>query len=124
MSAETRLAALARVGKALADPTRCRILLQLLDHACYPAEMAERLGLTRANVSNHLTCLRGCGLVVAIPEGRRARYELADPRLRYALEDLAGVVLAVDAAQPCLNEPAAQAAPRETPGPSRVLAAR
>lgn len=84
LTAETRLAALARVGKALADPTRCRILLQLLDHACYPAEMAEHLGLTHANVSNHLACLRGCGLVVAVPEGRQARYELADQRLAHA----------------------------------------
>jgi DNA-binding transcriptional ArsR family regulator len=110
VAAETRLAALARVGKALADPTRCRILLQLLEHACYPAEIAEHLGLTRANVSNHLACLRGCGVVVAVPEGRRARYELADPRLRHALEDLAGVVLAVDEAQPCLDtEPAVAA---------------
>ncbi|HEU5158655.1 MAG TPA: metalloregulator ArsR/SmtB family transcription factor [Streptosporangiaceae bacterium] len=106
--AETRLAALARIGRALADPTRCRILLLLLDHPGYPAEMAEGLGLTRANVSNHLACLRGCGLVVAIPEGRRARYELADPRLRHALEDLAGVVLAVDEARPCRDERAEQ----------------
>jgi DNA-binding transcriptional ArsR family regulator len=43
-----------------------------------------------------LTCLRGCGLVVAIPQGRRTRYELADERLRHALTDLLGVVLAVD----------------------------
>jgi DNA-binding transcriptional ArsR family regulator len=100
---ETHLAVLTRVGKALADPTRCRILLQLLDHSCYPAELAEHLGLTRANVSNHLACLRGCGLVVVSPQGRRVRYELADARLRHALEDLAGVVLAVDEAQPCLT---------------------
>jgi DNA-binding transcriptional ArsR family regulator len=98
VTVETRLAALGRIGKALADPTRCRILLQLLDHACYPAELAAQLGLTRANVSNHLTCLRGCGLVVTVQEGRRVRYELADPRLRHALEDLAGIVLVVDEA--------------------------
>ncbi|HZM75770.1 MAG TPA: hypothetical protein VFC19_08595 [Candidatus Limnocylindrales bacterium] len=36
---------------------------------------------TRQNLSNHLACLRGCGLVVAVPEGRRSRYELTDPRL-------------------------------------------
>jgi hypothetical protein len=34
--------------------------------------------------------------VVAVPEGRRVRYELADGRLRHALSDLLGVVLAVD----------------------------
>jgi hypothetical protein len=32
--------------------------------------------------------------VVTVPEGRRARYELADPRLAHALTDLLGVVLA------------------------------
>jgi DNA-binding transcriptional ArsR family regulator len=47
-------------------------------------------------MSNHLACLRGCGLVVAEPEGRRTRYELADAKLAHALGDLLGVVLAVD----------------------------
>jgi hypothetical protein len=36
--------------------------------------------------------------VVATPEGRRTRYELADPRLAHALGDLLGLVLAVDPA--------------------------
>jgi DNA-binding transcriptional ArsR family regulator len=112
VTADTRLAALARIGRALADPTRCRILLELLDHPCYPAEMAEHLGLTRGNVSNHLACLRGCGLVVVVQEGRRARYELADPRLRHALEDLAGAVMAVDEDQPCLHKADAEAVAR------------
>jgi DNA-binding transcriptional ArsR family regulator len=77
-----------QVGRALADPNRCEILLCLLDGPHYPTELAEHLGLTKANVSNHLACLRGCGLVVATPEGRRQRYELADPRLAHALQDL------------------------------------
>ncbi|MDA8280909.1 MAG: metalloregulator ArsR/SmtB family transcription factor, partial [Actinomycetota bacterium] len=71
--AETRLDALARVGRALADPTRCRLLLALLDGPAYPSDLAGRLGLTRANTSNHLACLRGCGLVLAEPEGRQVR---------------------------------------------------
>jgi hypothetical protein len=36
--------------------------------------------------------------VVAVPDGRRTRYELADGRLAHALGDLLGVVLAVDPA--------------------------
>ena len=79
---------------ALADPTRCRILVCLLQGPHYPTELAEHLALTKANVSNHLACLRGCGLVVATQEGRRQRYELIDPRLAHALGDL--VELAVD----------------------------
>ncbi len=50
----------------------------------------------RQNLSNHLACPRGCGLVVAAPEGRRMRYELADPRLGHALGDLLGLVLVTD----------------------------
>ena len=47
-------------------------------------------------MSNHLACLRGCGLVVAVPDGRRSRYELSDPRLAHALSDLLELVLVVD----------------------------
>ncbi len=89
---------LARFGHALSDPTRARLLLNLREAPGYPAELAELLGVTRQNLSNHLACLRGCGLVVAVPEGRRTRYELADGRLAHALGDLLGLVLAVDPA--------------------------
>ncbi|WP_331768224.1 metalloregulator ArsR/SmtB family transcription factor [Embleya sp. NBC_00896] len=94
---------LARFGHALSDPTRSRLLLALREGPAYPSELAEALGVSRTNLSNHLTCLRGCGLVVAVPEGRRLRYELADPRLAHALGDLLGVVLAVDPTAPCAD---------------------
>jgi DNA-binding transcriptional ArsR family regulator len=87
---------LARFGHAVSDLTRARIMLALRDAPAYPSDLAELLSVSRQGVSNHLACLRGCGLVVAIPEGRRTRYELADARLGHALGDLLGVVLAVD----------------------------
>ena len=89
---------LARFGHALSDPTRSRVLMALREAPGYPAELAQALGVSRQGLSNHLACLRGCGLVVAVPEGRRVRYELADGRLAHALGDLLGVVLAVDPA--------------------------
>jgi DNA-binding transcriptional ArsR family regulator len=92
----TRADVLARFGHALSDPTRCRLLLALREAPGYPAQLAEQLGTSRQLLSHHLACLRGCGLVVAVPEGRRVRYELADGRLRHALGDLLGIVLAID----------------------------
>ncbi|WP_394280908.1 ArsR/SmtB family transcription factor, partial [Corynebacterium sp.] len=74
MNIESRIDAMNRLGRAMADPTRSRILLSLLHEPGYPAELAQALGLSRANVSNHLTCLRGCGIVVAKMEGRKTRY--------------------------------------------------
>ena len=84
---------LGRVGTALADPTRRRILLELLRDPGYPAELADQLGTTRANLSNHLACLRRCGLVIATAEGRRIRYDLADHRLAEALHLLSSLDL-------------------------------
>jgi DNA-binding transcriptional ArsR family regulator len=101
LTISTRLDVMNRLGRAMADPTRSRILMLLLEAPAYPAGMADSLGLTRQNVSNHLTCLRDCGIVVAEPEGRRTRYEIADAHLAKALNDLVGVVLAVDASAPC-----------------------
>ena len=92
-----------RLGRAMADPTRSRILLSLLDGPGYPAQLARDLDLTRTNVSNHLTCLRGCGIVVAEPEGRQTRYEIADPHLAAALVALVDVTLAVDEEVPCID---------------------
>jgi len=92
----THTDALARFGHALSDSTRTQILLSLTRGSGYPSELADQLGVTRQILSNHLACLRGCGLVVAIPEGRRTRYELADSRIGDALRDLLGLVLAVD----------------------------
>ncbi|WP_419179556.1 ArsR/SmtB family transcription factor [Rhodococcus opacus] len=88
--------ALSRFGYALSDSTRTQILLSLRSGPGYPSDLAEKIGVSRQILSNHLSCLRGCGLVVAVPEGRRARYELADPRIGRALDDLIGLVLAVD----------------------------
>ena len=93
-----------RLGRAMADPNRSRILMSLLERPGYPGVLARELDLTRPNVSNHLTCLRGCGLVVATPEGRQTRYEIADAHLARALSNLMQVVLAVDEGAECVDD--------------------
>lgn len=94
---------LARFGRALADPIRCRILLALRQAPAYPADLADALGISRTRLSNHLACLRDCGLVVAVPDGRRTRYELADERLGHALDDLRTAVVAVETDRTCVD---------------------
>lgn len=96
MDVVTNVSVLSRFGHALSDETRTRILLALTDSAHHPADLAVELGVSRQKLSNHLACLRGCGLVVAVPAGRRTRYELADPAIGRAIADLLTVVLAVD----------------------------
>ncbi|WP_093912202.1 helix-turn-helix transcriptional regulator [Streptomyces sp. cf386] len=92
---------LARFGRALADPIRCRLLLALREAPAHPSDLAERLDISRTRLSNHLACLRDCGLVIGVPVGRRTRYELADPRLAHALDDLRTAVVAVETDRTC-----------------------
>jgi DNA-binding transcriptional ArsR family regulator len=99
----SRVDVMNRLGRAMADGTRSRILMSLLEQPGYPAQLARDLDLTRTNVSNHLACLRGCGIVVAVPEGRQTRYEIADGHLTKALTSLLDVVLTVDEGAPCLD---------------------
>ena len=44
------------------------------------SEIVGATGLTQSNVSNHLGCLRDCGLVIAKQKGRFVHYELSDER--------------------------------------------
>lgn len=111
LTCETQEEALTRLGRALADATRCRILTALLEGTNYPGQLADQLGLSRSKVSNHLACLRGCGLVVATYQGRQVRYEIADAHLAEALRELVKVVLAVEPSAACAeaDQPASPA---------------
>ena len=98
-----RLDVKTRLGRAMADPTRSRIRLMLLDGPGYPAVMSRELELSPSNVSNHMACQRDSGIVVGEPEGRRTRYEIADPHLARALSALLDTTLAVDEGAPCVD---------------------
>lgn len=104
MQTLTSTGVLARFGKALADPTRSSILLRLKDGPAFPGQLAESLGVSRQMLSNHLACLRDCGLVVAEPAGRKVRYELSDAKLAHALGDLLEVILTVEPICTCPDE--------------------
>lgn len=86
---------LERFGTALADPIRRQVLLSLVAGPSYPSELLAQIETTQPNLSNHLACLRGCGLVRAEREGRQVRYELASERLAHALQDLVAVELEI-----------------------------
>lgn len=103
LTISNRVDAMNRLGRALSDATRSRILLSLLEKPGYPAQLARELDLSRTNVSNHLACLRGCGIVIAESEGRQTRYEISDPHLATALTALVDVTLEVDENVPCID---------------------
>jgi DNA-binding transcriptional ArsR family regulator len=62
--------------RALADPTRRRILELLARKDLTAGEIAERFPIAFASVSRHLALLKDAGLVEAEREGQFIRYRL------------------------------------------------
>jgi len=85
-----RCAHLAEVLKALAHPERLRIVALLCEGEWNVGELAKRLGLAPAAVSQQLSILRMRGLVAAQRRQGFACYRLAIPRLRQLVRCLEG----------------------------------
>lgn len=71
----------AKLFRGFGDPSRLGILDALRNGPLTVSEIVEVTGLSQPNVSNHLGCLRDCGLVVAEQEGRYVTYHLSDDRV-------------------------------------------
>lgn len=77
--------AMAKLCRGLSDPSRLSILEALRRGELSVSEVVEATGLNQSNVSNHLGCLRDCGLVRRDQEGRFVRYSLSDRRVETLL---------------------------------------
>lgn len=76
--------ALARVFKALGDPTRVRLLSLIAAHdgaeACV-CDLTEPVGLSQPTVSHHLKQLVDAGLIAREQRGKWAYYRVEQPAL-------------------------------------------
>jgi DNA-binding transcriptional ArsR family regulator len=71
----------AKLFRGFADPSRLALLQALHKGERTVSDLVEITGFTQPNVSNHLACLRDCGLVMARQQGRFAYYSLSDARV-------------------------------------------
>lgn len=81
----------AKLFRGFSDPSRLSILDALRSSPLTVSQIVEVTGLTQSNVSNHLGCLKDCGLVRAEQSGRYVTYRLSDDRVEHLLalaEDL------------------------------------
>ena len=75
------IAVKAKLFRGFADPSRLTILESLRDSERTVSDVVEATGMSQSNVSNHMACLRDCGLVVAEQRGRYVYYRLSDARV-------------------------------------------
>jgi DNA-binding transcriptional ArsR family regulator len=79
--------------KTLASPKRLEIVHLLADGPREVSRLAEDLGISQPNVSQHLALLRSAGVVEAERDGREVRYRLSDPEIIAACETMRGVLI-------------------------------
>lgn len=76
----------AKLFRGFSDPSRLTILEALRDGPYTVTEIVEITGLSQPNVSNHLACLRDCGLVTGEQNGRHVHYQITDNRVNTLLQ--------------------------------------
>ena len=86
------VAVAAKLFRGLGDPTRLALLLTLLDGEQRVTDLVQQVGTSQANVSNHLICLRECGLVAARPDGRQTFYRVATAEVESLLKAAEGLL--------------------------------
>lgn len=82
----------ADVLKTLASPRRLEIIHRLAEGPCEVGKLAEELGMSQPNVSQHLAVMRSAGIVSAERDGREVRYALCDPDVVVACNVMRGVL--------------------------------
>ena len=76
----------AEICKTLADPKRLMILHELRNGERSVSQLIATLGLSQANISQHLAILRERALITGRRRGRSVYYSLANPKISEACD--------------------------------------
>lgn len=101
------------VFKALADPTRRRVLELLRAGPMSAGELAEQFPLSKPTMSAHFTVLREAELIAMHKAGKTVTYQLRLSVLEDALLGFAGLFGAGTAADPPAETPSQPALARK-----------
>jgi ArsR family transcriptional regulator len=71
----------ADVCKALASPVRIRIIDLLQEEEMSAGELADELGVTKGNLSQHLNLMKDKGIVTARREGAHIYYSVSNKKV-------------------------------------------
>lgn len=82
----------AKFFHGLANPSRFKIAISLLDAEKNVSQLMEELGMKQSQISNQLACLKWCGYVTTRQEGKYVFYRITDERIRKIIETARMVV--------------------------------
>ncbi|MER2006142.1 MAG: metalloregulator ArsR/SmtB family transcription factor [Psychrobacillus sp.] len=64
------------------NKTRLQILESIKDKEKTVSEIVEEINGSQSNISQHLACLKGCGIIVGRNEGKYIYYSLRNQHIR------------------------------------------
>lgn len=82
------------ICKAFANPTRLHILDLLGRHDWSAAELQDKLGISKANLSQHMTILKSAGIILRRRNGKEVFFSLAMPEVKQACKLIQDVLRA------------------------------
>ena len=74
----------ATICKAFANPTRLHLIEMLTRGECWASELQAGLGISKANLSQHLAILKSAGMVSTRREGKQLHCGIAMPEVKQA----------------------------------------
>jgi ArsR family transcriptional regulator len=81
-----QLARLSAFFKMMGDPTRLKILTELLEDKLCVKHISERVNMSQSAVSHQLALLRSANLVKVSRHGKTQVYSIADEHVRLILD--------------------------------------
>jgi len=77
---------ISQIFKALAHPSRLRLMENLMKRECCVSEIQKCIDLSQPNVSQHLSVLKEAGLIVGRRERNKICYSISDERITKILK--------------------------------------
>lgn len=71
--------------RAFGDKTRVQILDCIKNEEKTVSQIVEQIDGNQSNISQHLACLRGCGIIVGRSEGKYVYYGLRNKQIKELL---------------------------------------
>jgi DNA-binding transcriptional ArsR family regulator len=96
----------AEIGALIGDPSRCAMLMALMDGRALTAfELASAAGVAAPTASSHLAQLVAAGLLEVVRQGRHRYHRIASPEVARMLEAVMAVASSAPSARPVCTGP-------------------
>jgi DNA-binding transcriptional ArsR family regulator len=76
----------AKFIRGFADKTRLQILHCIKEKEKTVSQIVQEINGNQSNISQHLSCLKGCGIIVGRQEGKYVYYSLRNESIKFLLQ--------------------------------------